>query len=171
MGGDFHPHPRGIAHLSAVKAIMEGTDLRCHTTTCRDGRCSLTLENAPGPRVGIDLEHEAAPVNPGAPRPDFLYVGGPTPNVEWVVPIELTASSARVSKFLPQLRAGAEIAGRLIPRQQRVRFRSVAAYGGELRRSERDNFLKKANYIAFRIKQTQVKLVRCGSPLSKALLG
>lgn len=150
---------------------MEGTDPRSPTTTCRDGRCSLSLENAPRPMVVVDLEHETAPVNPGAPRPDFLFVGGPTPDVEWVVPIELTASSARVSKFLPQLRAGAEIAGRLIPRQQRVRFRPVAACGGELRRSERDNFLKKANYVTFRNKPTQVKLVRCRSPLVKALPG
>ena len=171
MGGDFHPHPRGIVNLSAVKAIMEGTDPRCHTTTCRDGRCSLSLENAPKPMAVISLEHETAPVNPGAPRSDFLFVGGRTPDAEWVAPIELTASSARVSKFLPQLRAGAEIASKLIPRQQRVRFRPVAAYGGELRRSERDNFLKKANFVTFRNKPTPVKLVLCGSPLTKALLG
>lgn len=117
----------------------------------------------------INLEHDAAPVGSNAPRSDFLFVGGHTPDAEWVSPIELTAGSARVSKFLPQLRAGADIASKLIPRQIHVRFRPVAAYGGELRRSERDNFLKKTNYVTFRNMPTPVKLIRCGSPLSKAL--
>ncbi|MYC96947.1 MAG: hypothetical protein F4X14_18460 [Caldilineaceae bacterium SB0661_bin_32] len=155
--------------MTAVKAIMEGTDPRCHTSSCRDGRCTLSMENAPKPMALINLEHEAASVDPDAPRSDFLFVGGRTPDAEWVSPIELTAGSARVSKFLPQLRAGAEIASKLIPRHIQVRFRPVAAYGGELRRSERDNFLKKANYVTFRNNTTQVKLIRCGSPLSKAL--
>ncbi len=171
MGGDFHPHSRGIAHLSAVQAIIKRTDLRCHTTSCREGRCSLSLENAPKPMTLINLEHEAAPVGPNSPRSDFLFVGGNAPNAEWVAPIELTASSARVSKFLPQLRAGAEIASRLIPQNQKVSFRPVAAYGGKLRRSERDNFLKRANYVTFRNMPTPVKLIRCGSPLIKAFEG
>jgi len=171
MGGDFYSHSGGIAHLSAVRAIMEGTDPRCHTTSCRDGRCSLPLENAPKPMALINLEHEAAPVGHEEPRSDFLFVGGHTTDTEWVAPIELTASSARVSKFLPQLRAGAEIASRLIPREHRVRFRPIAAYGGELRRTERDSFLKKANYVSFRNKPTPVKLIRCGSPLVKAFAG
>lgn len=119
----------------------------------------------------INLEHEAAPVSPDAQRSDFLFVGGQTPDSEWVSPIELTASSARVSKFLPQLRAGAEIASRLIPKEQRVRFRPIAAYGGELRRKERTDFLKKANYVSFRNRPTPVKLIRCGSPLAKAFAG
>ena len=157
--------------MTAVKAIIEDTDPRCHTSSCRDGRCMLSLENAPGPMALINLEHEAAPVEPDEPRSDFLFVGGNTPGAEWVSPIELTASSARVSKFLPQLRAGAAIASKLIPRRILVRFRPIAAYGGELRRSERDSFLKKSNYVTFRNKSTQVKLIRCGSPLSKALTG
>ena len=60
--------------MTAVKAIMEGTDPRCHTSSCRDGRCTLSLENAPKPMALINLEHEAAPVDPDAPRSDFLYI-------------------------------------------------------------------------------------------------
>lgn len=129
------------------------------------------MRNTPEPNVLLNLEHEYAPVEANAPRSDYLFVGGEEEDGEWVAPIELTASAARVSKFLPQLRAGAEIASRLIPRNLQVRFRPVAAYGGELRRSERDNFLKSANQISFRNMRTPVKLIRCGSPLTKAFSG
>ena len=118
----------------------------------------------------ISLEHEAAPVKAKQAHCDYLFVGG---NDEkggpWVAPVELTASTARVSKFLPQLRAGAGIADKLLPQNVQVRFRPVAAYGGELRRTERDGFLKRVNHVVFRRKPVPVKLVRCGSPLTKAL--
>ena len=89
----------------------------------------------------------------------------------WVAPVELTTSAARVSKFLPQLRAGAAIAEKLLPQDARVRFRPIAAYGGELRRIERDNFLKSANRVRFRGKPELIRLVRCSSPLTNALKG
>ena len=171
MGGDFHSYSGELASLSAIEAVRRGTDPKCHSKTCRDGRCTLLLDEAPAPFALISLEHATAPVERNAPRPDYLFVGGNIQEGEWVAPIELTASSARVSKFLPQLRAGAEIASRLIPRNLQVRFRPVAAYGGELRRSERDNFLKSANQISFRNMRTPVKLIRCGSPLTKAFSG
>ena len=171
MGGNFHPHSGGIAPLSAVRAVCERTNPRCHATASREPGCSLSLQKAPKPNVLLNLEHETAPVEASAPRCDYLFVGGDEQRGEWVAPVELTASAARVSKFLPQLRAGAEIASNLLPRDVQVRFRPIAAYGGELRRSERDNFLKKANHVVFRNKPTPVKLVRCGSPLTKALSG
>ena len=154
--------------MSIVRTIRERTDVRCHTTVCRDGRCSLSLEDVPEPSILISLEHEAAPVKAGQTHCDYLFVGGRAP---WVAPVELTASAARVSKFLPQLRAGADIADKLLPQDVQVRFRPVAAYGGELRRIERDGFLKPANRVVFRTKPVPIKLVRCGSPLTQALKG
>ena len=156
----------------AIDAVRSNTNPQCHATTCRDGRCSLTMSNAPEPSLLISLEHPAAPIDPNRPHCDYLFVGGTNRSGgPWVAPIELTASAARVSKFLPQLRAGAQIADRLLPASVSVRFRPIAAYGGELRRIERDNFLKPANHVRFRGKTTPVKLVRCGSPLTKALSG
>ena len=156
--------------MSIVRIVREKTDMRCHTTVCRDGRCSLSLEGVPEPSVLISLEHEAAPVKANQTHCDYLFVGGSNANrAPWVAPVELTASAARVSKFLPQLRAGADIADELLPQNVQVRFRPVAAYGGELRRTERDGFLKSANHVVFRKKSVPIKLVRCGSPLTKAL--
>ena len=144
--------------VPVVETVRTRVDAQCQTTSCRDGSCSLSLE------------HEAAPVQANRPHCDYLFVGGgDEEGGPWVAPIELTASAARVSKFLPQLRAGAEIADKLLPQSARVRFRPVAAYGGELRRTERDGFLKSGNRVDFRKSPVPVKLVRCGSPLTNAL--
>lgn len=152
-----------------MRAVREGTDKRCHVTACTEPGCSLSLQKVPEPFLLLNLEHPSAPVARSAPRCDFLFVGIEEDRGEWVVPIELTSGAARVSKFLPQLRAGADIANRILPKDARLKFRPVAAYGGELRRSERDNFLKQANHVVFRNRATPVKLIRCGSPLTKAL--
>ena len=158
--------------VTAVEIVKKRTNALCHATVCRDGRCSLSLEDVPEPSVLISLEHEAAPVKADQARCDYLFIGGSNENREpWVAPVELTASAARVGKFLPQLRAGAGIADKLLPQDVQVRFRPIAAYGGELHRIERDGFLKPANQVVFRRKPVPVKLVRCGSPLTKALNG
>ena len=156
--------------MTVVETVRTKTDAQCHATTCRDGSCSLSLKDVPEPSVLISLEHEAAPVQANQAHCDYLFVGGSNANKEpWVAPIELTASAARVSKFLPQLDAGADIADKLLPQNVQVRFRPVAVYGGELHRTERDRFLK--NHVAFRSKKVPIKLVHCGSPLTKALKG
>ena len=158
--------------MTVVETVRTRTNAQCHATTCRDGSCSLSLKGVPKPSVLISLEHEAAPVKERQTRCDYLFVGGSDEKEgPWVAPVELTASAARVSKFLPQLRAGAEIADKLLPQDVQVRFRPVAVYGGELKRIERDGFLKSANQVVFRRKPVPIKLVRCGSPLTKALQG
>ena len=156
--------------MPVVETVRTKTNAQCHATTCRDGSCSLSLEDVPEPSILISMEHEAAPVQAKQAHCDYLFVGGSDgKGGPWVAPVELTASAARVSKFLPQLRAGADIADGLLPQNVQVRFRPVAAYGGELRRIERDGFLKSANHVVFRKKPVPIKLVRCGSPLTKAL--
>ena len=138
----------------------------------RASGCSLSLQESAQAECAVEAWNTRQPrLKQVRHVAIILFVGGDEQRGEWIAPVELTASAARVSKFLPQLRAGAEIASNLLPRDVQVRFRPIAAYGGELRRSERDNFLKKANHVVFRNKPTPVKLVRCGSPLTKALSG
>ncbi len=157
---------------TVVETVRQKTNPQCYAKTCSDSGCSLSLKNIPKPNVLISLEHKAAPVGANQAHCDYLFVGGNDENGgPWVAPVELTKSAARVSKFLPQLRAGAAIAEKLLPQGARVRFRPIAAYGGELRRIERDNFLKSANRVRFRGKPELIRLVRCGSPLANALKG
>ena len=158
--------------VTVVETVRTKTNAQCHATTCRDGRCSLSLDDIPKPSILISLEHKTAPVKKGQEHCDYLFVGGSGKKERpWVAPVELTASAARVSKFRPQLSAGADIANKLLPQNVQVRFRPVAVYDGELKRIERDGFLKPANHVVFRRKRVQIKLVRCGSPLTKALQG
>ena len=107
--------------MSAVEIVSEKTDKQCHVSLCSESGCTLSMTNAPEPRVLLSLEHEASPADAAKPHCDFLFVGGCDHEIgEWVAPVELTASAARVSKFLPQRRAGAEIANYLIPRNLQV---------------------------------------------------
>ena len=156
----------------AVDAITQATNRACHARRCSNSGCTLPLTGAPRTRVLVNLEHDQAPVSRQEPHCDYLFVGdGGDDDPEWVAPIELTTGRADSRKFLRQLTAGATVAERLIPRNIPVRFRPVAAYDGQMRRAERDNLLRQANKITFRDQSELVRVVRCGSPLMKALTG
>ena len=158
--------------MSAVKKVRERTDVQCLVTSCCDSGCSLSMENAPEPYVLISLEHEAAPIDQSKSHCDFLFVGGgENTSAEWVAPVELTISAPTVKKFLPQLQAGASLAEKLIPKSVKVKFRPIAVHGGDIRRIETRRFLKTSNHVEFRCQKIPFKLVRCGSPLTKALRG
>lgn len=154
-----------------VEAVRVATDPRCLSTSCRDGRCTLSLSGAPSPYALISLEHEAArPLVRDRQHCDYLFVGGNDPNRgSWVVPIELTTGRKRASEFLAQLRVGTAIADELLPAGARVRFQPVAAHDGGLHRDEITNLRKSTNRINFRGDPVPVELVRCGSRLIGAL--
>ncbi len=57
--------------VTAVEIVKKRTNALCHATVCRDGRCSLSLEDVPEPSVLISLEHEAAPVKADQARCDY----------------------------------------------------------------------------------------------------
>ena len=156
--------------MLAEQKVREGTDERCHTEICCDRGCSLSMENAPETFVLLGLERDGTPVHPDEPRCDFLFVGGGRDNsFEWVAPIELTKSPPRTSKFLPQLRTGASVAERLIPRDAKVRFRPIAVHGRELHRAERVKFLDPCNHIEFHRRKFPITLAECCSHLADVL--
>lgn len=156
---------------TAVSTVTNRTDPSCHARRCRNSGCALSLSGIPRTRILVNLEHEASPVARNEPHCDFLLVADNDGSPEWVAPIELTTGRAEASKFVRQLAAGAEIADRLLPSNIPVRFRPVAAYDGQMRRAERDNLLDRANRINFRGQWESIRVVRCGSPLIKALTG
>lgn len=157
--------------MSAVEIVREKTDARCHSSSCSDSGCCLSMEDAPTPHLLLNLEHEASPIDRWTPHCDFLFVGGGEENsTEWVAPIELTVSAPTVRKFLPQLQTGASLAEQLIPKCVKVRFRPIAVHGKDtLRKAERKRFLNAANHVEFRGRKTPFKRVRCGSTLGDAL--
>ena len=156
---------------TAVEAIAKNTDPACHARRCRNSGCSLSLSGLPQTRILIDLEHNASPVARNEPHCDFLLVANNDGIAEWVAPIELTTGRADAAKFIRQLTAGAAIADTLLPSDVPLSFRPVAAYGGQMRRSERVNLLNPANKITFRGQRESIRVVRCESPLLMALTG
>ena len=158
--------------MSAERIVREKTNEQCHVTSCRDSGCSLSMKNAPEPNVLLSLEHKESPADASKSHCDFLFVGGGDDRrSEWVAPVELTTSAPQVSKFLPQLQAGASIAEELLPRNVKVSLRPIAVHGKDLHPIERDKLKNRANHVVFQNKLTPVRLVRCGSPLTKALSG
>ena len=156
---------------TAVEAIAKNTDPNCHARRCRNSGCSLSLTGLPRRRILIDLEHDASPVPRNEPHCDFILVADHNGNSEWVAPIELTTGRAEAAKFIRQLTAGAAIADRLLPGDVHISFRPVAAYGGQMRRADRVNLLNPANRVTFRGQRESIRVVRCESPLLKALTG
>ena len=157
---------------TVVETVRRKTDPQCHVSTCRDGKCSLSLQKLPEPNVLISLEHEAAPVEANQPRCDYMFFADHKEDDRpWVAPIELTESKADFSKFWRQLNAGAAIADQMLPKQLRaVRFRPVAVHDG-IHRNDVNRFRGSQNKIRFRDATVSIKLTRCGSSLARALDG
>lgn len=150
--------------------ILARLDCRCIRNVCRDGGCSLSLS-------GIDLQQSILitmdnPRSPGSltsTRCDYLYFGCEADSDRLSVSaVELTAGRMKSSTtIVAQLRAGAGIADRLIPRCCDVRFIPVAA--GPFGKQKRDEMRRRENMISFRGHASYPVAVECGSDLADAL--
>ena len=146
----------------------------CLTTKCQKEGCKVNLPSngrfpdRRRPYDVIDMDHSESPAPEGSKRCDFLFIGG-YKNQDWVVPLELKKGQPTVSEIVPQLLAGASIADGIVPRDSEIKFRPVAAYGGELKRHQWNHFRKKVNWIRFRNQSEGVRLIRCGASLEQAL--
>ena len=138
----------------------------CVVTRCRKGKCTVSLQKAPEPRVLIDLDHPQAPVDQNEKRCDYIFIGGSVS--VWVAPMELKSGKPEASEIAPQLQAGADIADKIVPRNAQVQFRPIAVFGGSAPRDARV-FAKSTNYIRFRSRRFQIKLHKCRTPLALAL--
>ena len=152
---------------TAIDAIRDKTNPKCHADKCEDSGCSLSMSGAPSPSALISLEHPDAPVEVGRSRCDFLFVGGNDEAPPLVAPIELTTGKKSAYQFLRQIRGGVSVADKLLPPGIEFRFRPIAARERELPKAEIVKL--RANRVAFRNKTGLIRLVRCGSNLKDAL--
>lgn len=150
------------------EAVRAKVSEECLTTKCRKKGCSVHIPNSNRQFIVIDMDHSKSPAPQDGTRCDFLFIGECN-SENWVVPLELKKGNANASEILPQLKAGAIIAERIIPKNENLAFRPVAAYGGELKRAERDAFRDKRHRVKFRQQRELVRLIRCGVSLEKAL--
>ena len=98
-------------------------------------------------------------------RCDFMLVGAGN----WVAPIELKSGNVELHDAVRQLQVGARLAERrLVPRNVSPRFRPVVVYRGRFR-GRKGKKATRAETVQFRGNAYEVKAIRCGSPLIKAL--
>ena len=154
-------------------AVRAKVSEECLTTRCQKEGCKVSLPrngrfpDGQRPYVVIDMDHCESPAPEGRKRCDFLFIGEYR-NHEWVVPLELKRGKADASEIVPQLRAGASIAEEIVSNSVEIKFRPVAAYGGELRRHQLNLFRNKANRVKFGNQLEGVRLIRCGASLEQA---
>lgn len=151
-----------------VGQISDSLPDGCFTTgKLRKEGCSVSLKNAPTPSITIDMDKPHAPVEQSETKCDYIFIGGA--NNVLVVPLELTKQDLKARKIVRQLRAGADIATRIIPSGEFFQFQPVGVCGGKIHRAERDVLLKSSSKIRFRGKRFNIRLLKCGQPLINAL--
>ena len=128
--------------------------------------CSVSLQKAPVPFIMIDMDKPQAPVKQNDTKCDYIFIGGSS-NV-FLVPLELKRGKLDASDVVRQLQAGANIAdNRIIPKRESVQLLPVAICGGKFHRAEIRRLSQ--HKIRFRGKPSNVQLLKCGDPLTKAL--
>ena len=150
------------------EAVRAKVSEECLTTKCQKKGCRVRLPIRNRRFILIDMDHSKSPAPQDGVRCDFLFIGE-YKSEDWVVPLELKKGKANASEIVSQLTAGATIAEGIVPKNLYVAFRPVAAYGGELKRAERDAFREKRHRVKFRQQRELVRLIRCGGSLDKAL--
>ena len=148
-----------------VDAVRANTPQSCRATRCRKKGVSAGLGGLPRERVLVDLDCDELSTDPAIRRCDFILASGD----EQIAPIELKSGDVELAEVAEQLRGGAQIAEQrlLLNASLRVRFRPVVVYGGKFNRRKG----KKKETVEFRGTHYEIKAIRDGSPLSKALSG
>ena len=116
----------------------------------------------------MDLDCDELDISPTMRRCDFILASGD----EQIAPIELKGGDVELAEVAEQLMGGARIADqRLLPNASlRVRFRPVVVYGGKFNRPKGRKPTAKEK-VEFRGRLYEIKAVRSGAPLAKALGG
>lgn len=114
----------------------------------------------------MNLDCKELNISPAMRRCDFILASGD----EQIAPIELKRGDVELAEVAEQLMGGAQIADRrlLSDASLRVRFRPVVVYGGKFNRPKGRKPTAKEK-VEFRGRLYEIKAIRDGSPLSKAL--
>ena len=152
-----------------------GTVRKKVNCTCIENRgikkkgCSVSLKDAPKPRLIIDFDKPGSPLGKNQKRCDYLLVAEVLTKPDWVAPLELKHGEMDASEAVGQLKAGARAAEQLVPNTMSVNFRPVVAFGGGIDKAERNALRNKRNRVWFHGMAESVRLIKCGEKLTKAL--
>ena len=158
--------------MTVVEAVRKKVDPRLLASRCKEGNCSVSLDQMSGKFALIHVDVPGDPpwslAEKDKQRCDYLFVGGAVKRgYPWVIPLELTTYEEKLSDtIVKQLQAGAGIAERLIPKDATVRFCPILA-SLNLSRYTRLQLGKK--WIKFRGKRARVFEMECGERLTEVL--
>lgn len=130
--------------------------------------CKVSMANAPNPRLIIDFDKPGSPLARDAARCDYLVMAEDQQAFVWVAPLELKRGRLHADQVVRQLQAGARAAQELVPADEPVRFRPVAA-SGSASKYERNRLRNKVSKIRFHGQAEPVRLMSCGAPLFQTL--
>lgn len=151
---------------AVCKVVHKKFSGKCLTKTCSRPGCGVSLKDAPSPRLIIDFDKPGSPLGQRDTRCDFLFGAEDNDESGWVAPLELKSGRVDASEVLKQLRAGARVAEEIVPQNAKVNFRPVLAYKG-IPKAERTALKSK---VRFRNQTEALRLIKCGSRLTQALL-
>lgn len=157
--------------MDVVANVRDQMCNRCLSQRCRKKGCFLSLKNCPTPFVLIDMDHSQAPATdqrtsvPGQKMNcDYIFVGGCQEVL--VAPMEMKKGRPNASEMVPQLQSGANVVDRLVPNESPVEFLPIGVISGNFKGIEIKRFKKEK--IRFRRERYGVRILRSGSPISKA---
>ena len=149
-----------------VESVRAWVAARCLVTRCRAQGCSVSMNGVQGDHILINMDCRSLRIGRRDSRCDFIFVSD---DGDWVAALELKRGDLDASYVVEQLRAGARFVEQIIPRDVEVNFVPLAVYGGKFHRKERDELLKRANWIDFRGERVQVDSLRCGRRIVEKL--
>ena len=152
--------------MGSVAELAKKVPDCCHTTQCNRDQCSVRLNGTPTNRLIIDMDCEALEMTTET-RCDYLFVSEDD-DTTWVAPIELKGGKAgSVSRVANQLRRGTTLAAELLPESLAIQFVPVLAHKKSIHKVD----LKKLRKEKIRLRNNvgMIRIVKCGTPLVKAL--
>ena len=152
--------------MSAIVArIKKVVPQSCQTSRHSKDGCSVSMKGAPRLRVTVDMDCEDIEIQ--GHRCDYLFVCGHD-NRTWVVLIEMKSGKFRVSDVKDQLQGSALYTQTLLAAGDQFIFVPVLAHGKSVHRLDLTK-LRQVK-VTLRDKIEQPKLIRCGEPVTKALI-
>ena len=151
----------------AVRRKIEASRIEDGSLGRKD--CDISLEDAPRPRVVIDFDKPGSPLGKSRKRCEYLFVADGEGGGGWVVPMEFKSSRMNVSRVAEQLQAGAQVAERLVPKQNPISFRPVAVVHQFANKKQRRDLKEARNAVRYRGYCEPVRVLRCGSLLTEVL--
>jgi len=130
--------------------------------------CNIPMTGAPDTRLIVDFDKPGAPLSSSEVRCDYLLIAEGADGFGLVVPLELKRGRLHADKVVRQLQHAASAAEDFISRDERVKFRPVAA-SGSASKYDRRTLRKKTSKVRFHGHAEPVRRISCREHLAGVL--